>query len=89
MSEIDQKHTFNDFEILDLEIFPNKKEEVFPEKYREEFQIVREKKTYQSFLMKTVFFPIEIIIICFFKGRKGKIPIRKFKRRNAEILKKT
>ena len=48
--------TVDDFEILDIEIFPkNKDEAIFQDKYREEFQIVREKKTYQSFLMKTVF----------------------------------
>ena len=52
--------TIEDYEVLELEFMPGKEKPQF-EKYREDYQIVREKKSHHSFLMKTVCF-----FFCFF-----------------------
>lgn len=56
--------TYEDFEILDFDIFKRQTNfDFFGEKYKEEFQIVKEKKTNKSYLMK---------IVCFYEKKNTK-----------------
>jgi len=49
--------SLDDYEPLDVEFLPGKDTKLpFEEKYKEDFQIVRDKKSHHSFLMKIVFF---------------------------------
>lgn len=66
LSDLPLSHKMDDFEILDFNLFPNNvKPQIFSEKYRDEYLVVREKKSYESFLMKIVFFPHKIPLLSF------------------------